>query len=405
MRSPKIGLLLLLGAACGGSTPAPAKPAAPEVRAARAAEAIDPDAGYRMGFDYDALRRTGWMDLLNRTLMGHSDFNRWKGLARSCRFEPERDAHRLELSEDDRQEKLFAIEPLKPLEKELDCLRAAVRESFFREDEIDHVGRPDAEVVRGLLLIGSPGALREAKRRLELADDRRSPAEALVWISAEQGEGAEVEIHRVRLAGEASALSLRYEIHHPRGRLPDASAMRARLDQLGASIGEESDAARALGRAIAAASIAVEGSRVVVGVRVDRAPGLVVALSESLDRWLSGDRVSQCNELIEVINREQAPLRQALGSDAEALQKLADTLEAVAVQVDAVAIDDATLVAFRDDYAKMARDLALDSRKTSAAIASNDLVAAADAAKSMSSFTERESDLVDAINRYCSGSP
>jgi hypothetical protein len=181
--------------------------------------------------------------------------------------------------------------------------------------------------------------------------------------------------------------------------------MRARLDQLGASIGEESDAARALGRAIAAASIAVEGSRVVVGVRVDRAPGLVVALSESLDRWLSGDRVSQCNQLIEVINREQAPLLQAAGSDAEALQKMADTLEAVAVQVDAVAIDDATLVAFRDDYVKMARDLALDSRKTSAALASKDVVAAADAAKSMSSFTERESDLVDAINRYCSGSP
>ena len=115
-------------------------------------------------------------------------------------------------------------------------------------------------------------------------------------------------------------------------------------------------------------------------------------------------KISQCNRLIEVINKEQGPLKSASGSDPEALKKLAETLDNVSSKVKAVELKDEQLVKFRDDYATMAGDLAKASRDTAGALESNDPKKAADAAKNMSSFGPRESQLVDSINKYCSGS-
>lgn len=115
-------------------------------------------------------------------------------------------------------------------------------------------------------------------------------------------------------------------------------------------------------------------------------------------------KISQCNRLIEVINKEQGPLKDASGSDPAALKKLAETLENVATKVEAVELKDEKLVSFRDDYAKMARDLAKASNETAEALDGKDPTKAQEAAKTMSSFGSRESDLVDNINKYCSGS-
>lgn len=114
-------------------------------------------------------------------------------------------------------------------------------------------------------------------------------------------------------------------------------------------------------------------------------------------------KISQCNRLIEVINKEQGPLKSASGSDPDALKKLAETLDGVATKVKAVELKDESLVKFRDDYASMATDLGKASRDTATALESNDPKQAAEAAKSMSSFGPRESQLVDSINKYCSG--
>lgn len=115
-------------------------------------------------------------------------------------------------------------------------------------------------------------------------------------------------------------------------------------------------------------------------------------------------KISQCNRLIEVINKEQGPLKEASGSDPAALKKLADTLDDVAKKVEAVELKDEKLVGFRDEYAKMAKDLSKASRDTATALEGKDPTKAAEAAKNMSSFGSRESDLVDNINKYCSGS-
>jgi hypothetical protein len=116
-------------------------------------------------------------------------------------------------------------------------------------------------------------------------------------------------------------------------------------------------------------------------------------------------KIPQCNRLIEVINKEQAPLKNLKGNDPDELKKLAETLDGVASKVKAVELEDATLVAFRDDYGKMAEDLAATSRETAEALASNDPKKAGGAAKKMNSFTPRETELVEEINKYCSGTP
>jgi major membrane immunogen (membrane-anchored lipoprotein) len=114
-------------------------------------------------------------------------------------------------------------------------------------------------------------------------------------------------------------------------------------------------------------------------------------------------KIAQCNRLIEVINKEQGPLKSASGSDPAALKKLAETLDNVAKKVSAVEVKDEKLVKFRDDYASMAKDLSKASRDTAGALESNDPKKATEAAKAMSGFGPRESALVDNINKYCSG--
>ena len=83
-------------------------------------------------------------------------------------------------------------------------------------------------------------------------------------------------------------------------------------------------------------------------------------------------KISKCNRLIEVINREQGPLKNTSGSDLAALRKLGDTLDGVAERVTAVRDLDDELSRRRDEYASMAKDLAKASRDTAAALEGND---------------------------------
>lgn len=116
-------------------------------------------------------------------------------------------------------------------------------------------------------------------------------------------------------------------------------------------------------------------------------------------------RITQCNELIRVINAEQEPIKRASGSDPEALKKLGDALDNVGAKVAEVKIEDQTIVGFRDKYAEMAKELAKAARSTAEAIEASDAKKAIEAADHMSSFGNRESELVGEINGYCSGKP
>ena len=114
-------------------------------------------------------------------------------------------------------------------------------------------------------------------------------------------------------------------------------------------------------------------------------------------------KIRQCNNLIETINETQERLKKNTGSDPAALKQLATTLDASAKTVQAVELTDAKLVKFRDEYSKMAKDLGKAARAAASALEASDAEKAQEAAKTMSGFGKRESDLVDDVNKYCSG--
>ncbi len=131
-----------------------------------------------------------------------------------------------------------------------------------------------------------------------------------------------------------------------------------------------------------------------------------VAIATTAVMGLAGcdGKTKQCNQLIDVIKKEKAPLEQAAGDDPAELKKLAETLGNVAEKVEAVKVKDKSLAKLRDDYATMVRDLAKASTDTAAAIEDNDATKTQEAVKTISGFGSRETDLVDNINTYCSSS-
>jgi hypothetical protein len=331
-----------------------------------------------------------------------SEHDPWKSMRRDCRFELERDARRVEGSTDERHEVLFAVEPQEPLNAKLDCIRAAAREGLLADETMEKLGKPDAELVQGLLLVGSPGALREAKRRLGAGRSRATvPKPALVRI---RRSGGEVSSFDLDVSGDALMLKIHTQATYAGD--VDEGAIRKRFSELGGESEASAQGAEGeLDRALREAKIAVNGQSALVTIELRSVPGLAKVVPGKLERFMRGSKIAQCNRLVQVINSEQGPLKSASGSDPDSLRKLADTLDHVATRVAAVEMRDAKLTGFRDDYAEMARDLAGASRETAAALDTNDPKRAANAARNMSSYGPRESELVDNINKYCSGGP
>lgn len=112
-------------------------------------------------------------------------------------------------------------------------------------------------------------------------------------------------------------------------------------------------------------------------------------------------RISQCNGLIKVINEEQGKHKDLKGESPEELEKLADALESTAKRIGEVELEDEKLQAFRDDYKKMAEDLAKSARE--AANAGDDREKLEKAIKTMHAIGPREDKLVNEINSFCQG--
>jgi hypothetical protein len=137
----------------------------------------------------------------------------------------------------------------------------------------------------------------------------------------------------------------------------------------------------------------------------DRARKKAQAAAAKAKKEAGGDKTTQCNRLIRIINMEQGPMKAASGSDPAVLRNLAATLDDVAKTVRAIKLTDKKLIGFRDGYATIAVDLGKASRVTADALAANDATRAATAAKVMSSFAPRESKVIDGINKHCMQSP
>lgn len=110
-------------------------------------------------------------------------------------------------------------------------------------------------------------------------------------------------------------------------------------------------------------------------------------------------RIAQCNTLIAVINEEQGKHKDLKAERPDELKKLADALDATAKKIGEVELSDEKLMAFREDYKKMAGDLAKAARE--AAAASEDRDKLEKAIKRMQGIGPREDKLVQDINAFC----
>ncbi|MCC6558298.1 MAG: hypothetical protein IT372_35605 [Polyangiaceae bacterium] len=115
-----------------------------------------------------------------------------------------------------------------------------------------------------------------------------------------------------------------------------------------------------------------------------------------------GSKIAECNKLIETMNAEGSKLS-VKGSDAAALKKMADDLDASAKVIGAVDIKTPELVKFRDDAKKVFTDVAAAARSSAQAVESKDLSKVAGAMKSLSESTQANSKLVSDINSFCQG--
>jgi len=394
------GALLVMIPACGGAQPK--TEAAPAVSIAtgrpEATPTPDPwalpvdDDRFVVRLDLAAIRAAGFQP---------SEWE-WAGLSadstdlRGCAFDLFKDTNRATLSGnlDSKDRDPLLVAQLHPDAGAIDC----------QSDEPGSVWRRKGR----LILFGRDARVAEAEAALAQAPTTASdsPRHALLEVRGrvEALDGGMVEL---RVAGGRERVTVTMEADVP----PDVDlgeaieGGRQALERIATPLGKQ-DATKPWKAAVLAAGIDRDGRRLSVSVPLALTDELRTFISDGrLARLYDNGKIAQCNRLIEVINREQGPLKEASGSDPAALRDLASVLRGVAQKVTAVDLEDPQLASFRDHYAEMAFDLAQASDDTATALEGNDPSKAIAAAKAMSSFGSRESDLVDEINRYCSGEP
>jgi hypothetical protein len=114
------------------------------------------------------------------------------------------------------------------------------------------------------------------------------------------------------------------------------------------------------------------------------------------------NKIAECNKLIGVLNAEGAKIKPG-GSDAAALKKMADDLEASAKAIGDVEVKIPELTKFRDDAKRVYVDIAGASRAAAKAIDDKDLTKMTSTMKSVSDSAQANSKLVGDINKFCSG--
>lgn len=118
------------------------------------------------------------------------------------------------------------------------------------------------------------------------------------------------------------------------------------------------------------------------------------------------NKVSECNALIEVINKGVQSIEKGTkaGGDqgkAEELKAMADAMDKVAADAAQVKLTTPELQKFSTEYQTMARDVAKAARELAAATEANDLDKRDAAHAAIDKAIKQEDPLVDSINKFC----
>lgn len=117
-------------------------------------------------------------------------------------------------------------------------------------------------------------------------------------------------------------------------------------------------------------------------------------------------KVTECNKLVEVINGgvlslEKAPKNESDPTGIADLRAMADAMDKVANDAGSVQLTVPELKKLRDEYHKMAKDIAKAERELAAAAEERNAARRSAAEGTLEAAVKREDPLVDQINKYC----
>ncbi|TKD09447.1 hypothetical protein [Polyangium fumosum] len=120
----------------------------------------------------------------------------------------------------------------------------------------------------------------------------------------------------------------------------------------------------------------------------------------------ANDKVKECNAVIEVINGGMQKLNTSQDEtkdarDTEQLRAMADVMDSVGRDIEAVPVTQPELVRKVADYRDMVHATAKAARDLARAIEAKDVHGANAATSALGTAVKRESPLVDAINTSC----
>jgi hypothetical protein len=117
-------------------------------------------------------------------------------------------------------------------------------------------------------------------------------------------------------------------------------------------------------------------------------------------------KITECNALVSVINTgvvnlEKAPKTEADPSGVTDLRAMADAMDKVAADAGAVQLTIPEVKRLRDEYQKMAKDIAKAERELAAAAQERDAARRTAAEGALDTAVKQEDPLVDQINKIC----
>ncbi len=121
----------------------------------------------------------------------------------------------------------------------------------------------------------------------------------------------------------------------------------------------------------------------------------------------SESKVAQCNKLIKVTNEVVSQTKSVTnGNQAinlKATLKAADAMEKASQEMQAIKVSDKNLQGYQSRFTNMYRDTSQATRDFVAAFEKKDRAAAETALQKLQKATTPEKQLVDEINKYCTG--
>jgi hypothetical protein len=117
-------------------------------------------------------------------------------------------------------------------------------------------------------------------------------------------------------------------------------------------------------------------------------------------------KITECNAVVQVINAgvvslEKAPKNEGDPTGVSDLKAMAEAMDKVAADAAAVQLTLPKLLRLRDDYHKMAKDIAKAERELAAAAQDRDPARRKDAEATLDAAVKQEDPLVDQINQFC----